>query len=173
MLDPEEARADLRTWFDAQPDPAAAATALLDELLGYPRNPGDVLLGLDHAGEVLGTHALTAAGPHRTGPYRPLVLTWLVSRGAVDPAEIDPAELHHGMITVAATMTDVDGPAGALEFVADADRGQVLAMFEDIWRLDHPRLAELLETLGQHLPDKELAKAARRCLMRHRSHLAR
>jgi hypothetical protein len=38
-----------------------------------------------------------------------------------------------------------------------------------IWRLDHPRLPDVLEAIGGHHPDKAVAKAARKALMKHKS----
>jgi hypothetical protein len=38
-----------------------------------------------------------------------------------------------------------------------------------LWQMDHPRLAEVLEVIGQHHPAKPVAKAARKALMKHRN----
>ena len=173
LLDREEAEADLGTWFAAQPDPGVAAGALLAEVVAETRPAAEVLAGLDLAGAVLGEHADAAAQVHRDGPHAPLVLTWMLSRGALDPADADPHQVMVGMVTVAAAMMDVSGPEGALEFVQDADREQVLELLEQLWRVDHPRLADVLEAIGRNHPDKKVAKAARKCLMRHRSYAAR
>lgn len=43
---------------------------------------------------------------------------------------------------------------------------------EQLWRVDRPEAASLLEALGQALPDKATAKAARKALLKHRSWLA-
>ena len=77
------------------------------------------------------------------------------------------------MVAVAAAMIDVDGPAGAVEFVRDSEDDQVLELLEQLWRLDHPRVAEVLDGIGTHHPDKRIAKAARKNLMRYRSRRSR
>jgi hypothetical protein len=38
-----------------------------------------------------------------------------------------------------------------------------------MWRLDHPDLADVLKALGDHHPDKALAKAARKAAFKARS----
>ena len=46
------------------------------------------------------------------------------------------------------------------------------AMLEFFWRHRAPETAAVLDVLGQHLPDRKLAKQARKAAMRHRSWLA-
>lgn len=43
---------------------------------------------------------------------------------------------------------------------------------EQLWRVDDPETAPLLEALGATLPDKAAAKAARKALLKHRSWMA-
>lgn len=173
LADRDEAEADLATWFATQPDPAAAAGALLAELVADDQEPAAVLAGLDLAGTVLGERADAAAQPYLDGPHEPLVTTWLLTRGALDPDEVDPHRALTGMVAVAAAMIDVDGPAGAVEFVRDSEDDQVLELLEQLWRLDHPRVAEVLDGIGTHHPNKRIAKAARKNLMRYRSRRSR
>jgi hypothetical protein len=173
LADRDEAEADLGTWFATQSDPAAAAGALLAELVADDQEPAAVLAGLDLAGTVLGERADAAAQPHLDGPHEPLVTTWLLTRGALDPDEVDPHRALTGMVAVAAAMIDVDGPAGAVEFVRDSEDDQVLELLEQLWRLDHPRVADVLDGIGKHHPDKRIAKAARKNLMRYRSRRSR
>lgn len=40
---------------------------------------------------------------------------------------------------------------------------------DQLWRVDHPRTGDLLEALGNSLPDAKSAKAARKALFKHRS----
>ena len=167
-----DAEADLGAWFAAQPDPAAAATALLTELAHPDQSAADVITGLDLAGTVLGEHAETAARAHLGGPHDLLIVSWLLVRGALDPNEVEPERALNGMVEVAAAMMDVDGPQGAVEFCLDTERAQVLALLDQFWRLDHPRVGEVLEGLGQHHPDRTIAKAARKNLMRYRNRIA-
>jgi hypothetical protein len=45
----------------------------------------------------------------------------------------------------------------------------LLGMVREMWRIDHPNVTEVLEALGDHHPDKGLAKAARKAAFRARS----
>jgi hypothetical protein len=167
-----EAEADLAAWFDAQPDPIAAATTLVAELAHPDRTAADVITSLELAGAVLGEPAETAARAHLGGPHDLLIVSWLLVRGVLDPAEVEPERALNGMVEVAAAMIDVDGPRGAVEFCLDTERTEVLALLDQFWRLDHPRVGEVLDCLGRHHPDRVIAKAARKNLMRHRNRIA-
>lgn len=58
-------------------------------------------------------------------------------------------------------------------FLQATDRpGGPDAMLDSIWRQPAAETALVLETLGRHLPDKRLAKAARKALVKHRSWMA-
>lgn len=58
-------------------------------------------------------------------------------------------------------------------FAAGGSQVQQLGLLDRIWRLEHPRLADVLQTIGAHHPDTRVAKAARKALIRHRSWMAR
>ncbi len=45
-------------------------------------------------------------------------------------------------------------------------------LLEELWRHDQPETIEILDTLGSHLSDRKLAKAARKAALRHRSWMA-
>ncbi len=45
-------------------------------------------------------------------------------------------------------------------------------LLEELWRHDQPETIAILETLGAHLPDRKLAKAARKAALKHRSWMA-
>ena len=45
-------------------------------------------------------------------------------------------------------------------------------LLEDLWRHDQPETIEILDTLGAHLSDRKLAKAARKAALKHRSWMA-
>jgi len=47
-----------------------------------------------------------------------------------------------------------------------------LQLLESMWRHEAPETALVLDALGHHLPDRTLAKAARKAAMRHRSWMA-
>jgi hypothetical protein len=45
-------------------------------------------------------------------------------------------------------------------------------LLEELWRHDQPETIEILEILGAHLSDRNLAKAARKAALKHRSWMA-
>nr|BFE88830.1 hypothetical protein GCM10020093_114310 [Planobispora longispora] len=42
-------------------------------------------------------------------------------------------------------------------------------VIEEMWRVDHPDVVEVLELLGRSLPDQNVAKAARKAAFKARS----
>ena len=73
-----------------------------------------------------------------------------------------------GWVDVLATRLDIGGRE---ELINGMDERQhiVIDMLERVWRLDHPRLTEVLEMIGAHHPVKPVAKAARKALMKQRN----
>jgi hypothetical protein len=66
---------------------------------------------------------------------------------------------------IALTLDAVSPDALAAHLPAESATGAV----GNMWRLDHPRVREVLEVVGRHHPDKTLAKTARRSLAKLRS----
>lgn len=94
--------------------------------------------------------AIQELGPERS--LAPLVdLLWL-------EMDVDPEDLiEHVMLL----------DAGAPE--ADLDSGAFTQLLGDLWRVDLPETADLLEFLGANHPVKATAKLARKGLIKHRS----
>jgi hypothetical protein len=69
---------------------------------------------------------------------------------------------------------DVGGRDDLFAALAAGDCGPVeqAALLNNLWRTEHPRIVDLLEVIGEHHPDKRVAKSARKALLRHRSFLA-
>jgi len=93
----------------------------------------------------------------------------------------------HGFADV--TVSPIDGVAPLIDVLWLAlqhiDAREVAALFDravpadmqmevvtNVWRLDVSELADVLEALGKAHPRKEIAKAARKSLMQHRSLMA-
>jgi len=75
-----------------------------------------------------------------------------------------------GAVDVLAVALDVDGPEAVIEtFGHGATQESSLAALERMWRLDHDRVAEVLEVIGRHHPQKVVAKHARKMLAKYRS----
>jgi hypothetical protein len=93
---------------------------------------------------------------------------WLISRERADAATVA------GFVDVAVLVDvlagDVDDPERLCSFFASLS--EPLRLSDDIWRHPAPETAVVLDALGVHLPDRELAKAARKAAIRHRSWMA-
>jgi hypothetical protein len=166
-IEPHEWHADARAWFAAQADQATAACELVAEITGEHRDGLVVLLGLNAVPDVVGEHARPAIRARESSPHGGLVLHWLLEQGAIDPETVDPDRIAASWIDVLAATLDLVGPA---EMVSGLVDDQALSRtLDELWRLDHPRLAEVLEAIGTHHTDKAVAKAARRALMKHQS----
>lgn len=99
----------------------------------------------------------------------PLTGDGLVSAPVVRPltATLDdsPEEIVEALV-----QSSEAGPLALVE--AWEELGGYRGLPEQLWRVDRPDTAPLLEALGQFLPDKATAKAARKALLKHRSWLA-
>jgi len=166
LLDEDAAAADLGAWAAAHPAGAAELTAAATHV---DLAPVAVLSLLEMAGSTsLGGDVDRAAEAHRDGPHGLLVTMWLLLRGAIEPSSVDPEQMLVGTVEVAAVMLDDAGPDGVVEFFG-SDVDQTLEVLDHIWRADHERTVEVLEALGRHHPDRKIAKAARRSLMKARN----
>lgn len=165
MLDEDDAAADLAAWWSAHP---AGVGDLVAAILHEDLPTGAVLALLELAASVVGPQVEEAARGHRDGPREALLTMWLLTRGALDPGSVDPAQMLNGTVEIAAAMLDEDGPEGVVEFF-DTDPQQTSEVLEHLWRAEHERTADVLDTLGRHHPDKKIAKAARKSLMKLRN----
>jgi hypothetical protein len=97
-----------------------------------------------------------------------------MSAGALDPTGLDPDRLLRAGIDLMVVTYDVGGPEDLLATLAAGDCGpdEQAALLEHFWRTEHSRVAELLEVIGEHHPDKRVVKSARKALLRHRSFIA-
>ncbi len=144
------------------------------------------------AGELVGVMAgggpsarnLAAAVLHRVGPAaeqvvraaldepvtRPYAALWLAQNGDTSVAP-DHGEILWIFTDTVAGMLETTEPAEAVAAaVADTPAELDLrATIEEMWRLEHPDVAEVLGALGRHHPDKEVAKAARKAAFKARS----
>lgn len=167
---------------------ALADDAELDTLLRRWR-PGDPT---SQRSAALAAFAMAADLPEQR-------LTAMALLGLLEPvADVEPAVrqmldstcaghatmflLDHGLATVdelgsfldIAPMVDVlatalDEPPVLCDLFTQADQHAQGNLLDDLWRHDQPETIEILETLGRHLPDKKLAKACRKAVIKHRS----
>jgi hypothetical protein len=169
LVDQDAWDRDITEWFNARADPEAAAAKLVAAVTEEHQDAVTVLAGLEALARLAGERAVELVRPHLDGPHDGLVLNWLVTRGAIDPATVDPARVVSGLIDFIAAALDGGGPTEVVAIFSEGPQEQHLNLLDTIWRIDHPRLAEVLDTLGKHHPVKVVAKAARKALVRHRS----
>lgn len=99
-------------------------------------------------------------------------MQWLVGRSELDPTTVDPVRYVCGLVDVLAAIMDAGEPDDVVKALGVGEPTEHLALIEGIWRVDHPRLTDVLDMLGTRHPVKAVAKAARKALVRHRSRLA-
>ncbi|MFD8701883.1 hypothetical protein ACFV1W_04540 [Kitasatospora sp. NPDC059648] len=166
---PEE---ELRIWVAGrEPVPAAR------ELLAAAR--GDDAYG--PLRRMLCVSALNLLGPEAEPAVREVLddpelggsaRAWLSALGATDvPVPERSMALWTVVDTFAAQLLDSGGDAALLrELITDLPvKGDPAAWFGELWRVDHPYTADVLEAIGELHTDRALAKEARKAAFKARS----
>jgi hypothetical protein len=172
-LEPEVWLADAGAWV-AHRGAGPAAREIVG-VLNDAETPAPVVLAvLTQLDELVGEHAIPAVKTMLNGPHDGFAVQLLMSAGALDPTGLDPDRLLRAGIDLMVVTYDVGGPEDLLATLAAGDCGpdEQAALLEHFWRTEHPRVAELLEVIGEHHPDKRVVKSARKALLRHRSFIA-
>ncbi|MFJ4594041.1 MULTISPECIES: hypothetical protein [unclassified Kitasatospora] len=163
---------ELRVWITGR-EPVAAARELLAAARGDDAYaPMRRMLGVS-ALNMLGTAAEPAArdvldDPELGGAAR----AWLTSKGATDvPVPERTMALWTVVDTFAAQLLDSGGDAELLrELIADLPvTGNPASYFGELWRVDHPYTADVLEAVGELHLDRAVAKEARKAAFKARS----
>jgi hypothetical protein len=167
-----ELRRDVAEWLAAQPSRRGAVAALAAESLAAHRSTVTAMIGLTLLNELLADDAVEVVRPHLEGPHDGLVLQWLIDKNALDPESVDPVRLTLGLVDFLAVGLDTAGPDEVVAALSDGSPDGGVAILDDVWRLDHPRVPDVLEAIGRHHPVKAVAKTARKALMKHKSRSA-
>ena len=105
------------------------------------------------------------------GPAAGHAALYLMSRGLADEAEV--GELVNIGVFVDVLAASLDDPDELCEMFSEAPHSDdQYAALEQIWRHPSSLTAAVLDALGQHHPDRALAKAARKAAVKHRSWMA-
>ncbi|WGP09399.1 hypothetical protein [Streptomyces sp. SH5] len=165
------ARAEVKLWLAGYADGAVPAAA---ELLAAAR-------GTDEGGPLRRLHcqqALALAGPEAEPAVRAvlgdrelggLARVWLAERGAADvPAPPEDMIFWLAIDTIAAHL-DADGELDELQGLIEGLSAQHSGFFDEVWRVDHPATADVLEAMGRLHSDKKAAKDARKAAFKARS----
>lgn len=149
-------------------DVAGAATELLEAARGdEPARRRLAFALLDQVGAGAAEVVRDALAVPELRPY---AATWLADHDAatdVGPSDDDTSWL---LVDMGAALLDSGDPASfaeqlGLEIPAD----ELSRCVESLWRVDHARTADVLTAIGDHHPDREVAKAARKASFRARS----
>ncbi|WP_405151792.1 hypothetical protein OG589_21735 [Sphaerisporangium sp. NBC_01403] len=161
----EQAERDIDGWLERR-SPAEAALELLTAVRGATAVARGVAVTIVDG---LGPEAAPAVRPFLDDPeLRPHVVHWLASHGLSAPALTPEEVLWVSVDMLALAMPGAeDDPEEFAENLAVA--GPPAHVIEEMWRVEHPDVAEVLDLLGRHLPDRNLAKAARKAAFKARS----
>ncbi|WP_228994208.1 hypothetical protein [Streptomyces sp. DH8] len=166
------ARAEVTLWLAGRGTGDAGAAAA--ELLAAAR-------GTDEGAPLRRLHcqqALALAGPEAEPAVRAvlddpelggLARVWLAERGAADvPAPPEEMIFWLAVDTIAAQL-DADGELDELQGLVEGLSTQHSGFFDEVWRVDHPATADVLEAMGRLHGDKKAAKEARKAAFKARS----
>ncbi|MGW7462219.1 hypothetical protein [Streptomyces sp. NPDC054797] len=166
------AQAEIEQWLAGRDLPAAVA-----ELLAAAR-------GDDEGGPLRRLRcqqALAPAGPEAEPAVRAvlddpelggLARVWLAERGAVGVPAPAPAMVFWLTVDTIAAQLAADGETEELAHLMETLTAHHAGFFEQVWRVEHPSTAYVLEAMGRLHPDKKAAKEARRAAFKARSRQA-
>ncbi|MFB6908054.1 hypothetical protein ACFCWB_27650 [Streptomyces bacillaris] len=166
------ARAEIQLWLAGRGADGAVPAAA--ELLAAAR-------GTDEGAPLRRLHcqqALALAGEEAEPAVRAvlgdpelggLARVWLAEHGATDvPAPSEAMVFWLAIDTIAAQL-DADGELDELQGLVEGLSAQHTGFFDEVWRVDHPATAEVLEAMGRLHSDKKAAKDARKAAFKARS----
>ncbi|MGN5635016.1 hypothetical protein [Streptomyces sp. AC154] len=167
---PEDAaRAEVQLWL-ARRGAGGAAAELLDAARGEDPQAPLRRLHCQQALALVGAEAEPAVrAVLDDGELGGLARVWLAELGAADvPAPPEPMIFWLAVDTIAAQL-EADGDLDELQGLVEGLSGQHSGFFDEVWRVDHPATADVLEAMGRLHSDKKLAKAARKAAFKARS----
>ncbi|MGP3685177.1 hypothetical protein ACTVZO_10780 [Streptomyces sp. IBSNAI002] len=163
------AQAEIEAWLAGREVPVAVA-----ELLAAARG--------DDEGAPLRRlrcqQALAPAGPEAEPAVRAvlddgelggLARVWLAERGAADVPAPDATMVFWLTVDTIAAQLAADGETEELPLLMETLTAHHAGFFEQVWRVEHPATAYVLEAMGRLHPDKKAAKEARKAAFKARS----
>ncbi|OKK19050.1 hypothetical protein AMK16_12825 [Streptomyces sp. CB00455] len=163
------AQAEIEAWMTGREVPVAVA-----ELLEAAR-------GDDEGGPLRRLRcqqALAPAGPEAEPAVRAvlddgelggLARVWLTERGVADVPAPDSAMVFWLTVDTIAAQLAADGETEELPLLMETLTAHHAGFFDQVWRVEHPATAYVLEAMGRLHPDRKAAKEARKAAFRARS----
>lgn len=167
---PEDAaRSEVELWL-ARRGAGGAAAELLDAARGEDPQAPLRRLHCQQALALVGAEAEPAVrAVLDDAELGGLARVWLAELGAADvPAPPEPMIFWLAVDTIAAQL-EADGDLDELQGLVEGLSGQHSGFFDEVWRVDHPATADVLEAMGRLHSDKKLAKDARKAAFKARS----
>ncbi|MFI9836839.1 hypothetical protein ACIHFD_07385 [Nonomuraea sp. NPDC051941] len=165
----ELAEQDISRWLSGRASGEAAAE-LLAAASGAPAVARGIAITIV---DRLGAEAESQVRDHLDDQeLRPHAIHWLAARGLPAP-QLTQEELlwvSVDMLALAMPAAEEDPEIFAENMAAS---GPPAHMIEEMWRVDHPDVVEVLELLGRSIPDGTVAKAARKAAFKARSRAIR
>ncbi|MEU3165065.1 hypothetical protein [Streptosporangium sp. NPDC006930] len=161
----EMAEADIGGWLENR-TPAQAVTELFGSVSGAPSVARGIAVTIV---DRLGPDAEEAVRAFLEEPeLRPHAIHWLSSRGLAAPTLTQEEMLWMSvdMLALAMPAAEEDPETFAENMSASGPPPHVI---EEMWRVDHPEVVDVLELLGRSLRDHGAAKAARKAAFKARS----
>lgn len=165
----ELAEADISRWLTGR-DPGEAAAELLAAASGAPAVARGIAITIvDRLGPEAEAQVRDRLGDDE---LRPHVIHWLGARGLPAPplTQDELLWVSVDMLALALPAAEEDPENFAENMAASGPPAHVI---EEMWRVDHPDVVDVLELLGRSLPDRTVAKAARKAAFKARSRAIR
>ena len=163
----ETAEQEIGLWLEGR-SALDAATGLLELMRdGHPAQRNIAAVVLQQVGQEAEQLIRDALDVPQTRPY---AAVWLNTHGD-DKTVPSEADLQWMFVDTLAGMVEAVGPHDAVQIaLADSEvDNDLTTLVEGVWRLDHPHVGEVLDAIGDHHHDKELAKIARKAAFKARS----
>ncbi|MGW2845918.1 hypothetical protein ACWC5G_13310, partial [Streptomyces sp. NPDC001274] len=164
------AGSEVELWLARRGDAAGAAAELLAAARGT--DPGAPLrrLHCQQALALVGAEAEPAVRAVLDDPeLGGLARVWLVELGAdAVPAPSESMIFWLAVDTIAAHLA-ADGDLDELQGLVEGLAGRHNGFFDEVWRVDHPATADVLDAMGRLHSDKKKAKEARKAAFKARS----
>ncbi|QFG25868.1 hypothetical protein [Actinomadura sp. WMMB 499] len=165
---PDTAVEEIDGWLAGR-DAAAGAAELLDVMRTGGPGARNIAATVLHRIGADAAPVVRAAGDHPlVAPYAAM---WLASAGDAAGRELTRDEYLWVFVdTVAGMLEAADAAEAVAAALADVPpETDMAAMADELWRIEHPDLVEVLEALGDHHPDRAVAKTARTAAYKARS----